>query len=95
MDRYFSTAVLPCFLVTVIFCAMMIVWPTQGVSNERPVGSLKVEREVMIIEIEGAISSGAATNLARGIKEAEDRNQDTGGRSAGPLGRNIDHNGDR
>ncbi len=64
MHRYFSTAVLPCFLVTVIFCAMMVVWPTQGVSNER---------EVMIIEIEGPISSGAATNLTRGIKEAEDR----------------------
>jgi len=64
MHKYFSTAVLPFFLVTVIFCAMMVVWPTQGVSNER---------EVMIIEIEGAISSGAATSLTRGIKEAEDR----------------------
>ncbi len=64
MHRYFSTAVLPCFLVTVIFCAMMVVWPTQGVSNER---------EVIIIKIEGPISSGAATNLTRGIKEAEDR----------------------
>ena len=73
MHRYYSTAVFSCFIVTVIFCAMMVVWPTQGVSNERPVESLKVEREVMIIEIEGAISSGAATNLARGIKEAEDR----------------------
>jgi membrane-bound serine protease (ClpP class) len=72
MHRYFSTAVLPRFLVTVIFCAMMVVWPTQGMSNERPVESLKVEREVMIIEIEGAISSGAATSLTRGIKEAED-----------------------
>jgi membrane-bound serine protease (ClpP class) len=64
MHRYFSTVVLPCFFVTVIFCAVMVVWPTQGVSDER---------EVMIIEIEGAISSGAATSLTRGIKEAEDR----------------------
>ena len=73
MHRYFSTAVLSCFIVTAIICAMMVVWPTQGVSDERPVESLKVEREVMIIETEGAISSGAATNLTRGIKEAEDR----------------------
>jgi membrane-bound serine protease (ClpP class) len=51
-------------LVLLIFFTMTFLCPAEGVSDER---------EVMIIELEGAISSGAATNLTRGIKAAEDR----------------------
>ena len=64
MYKYGYTAPLLSSLVFVIFFSVTFLCPAKGVSNER---------EVMIIELEGAISSGAATNLTRGIKAAEDR----------------------
>ena len=64
MRKYGFTAPLLYPLVCVIFFSVMFLCPTQGLSNER---------EVMIIELEGPITSGAATNLTRGIKAAEDR----------------------
>ena len=64
MRKYSSTAPLLSFLVFVVFFSVTFLCPAKGVSDER---------EVMIIELEGAISSGAATNLTRGIKAAEDR----------------------
>ena len=64
MRKHGSTARLLSFLVLLIFFTMTFLCPAEGVSDER---------EVMIIELEGAISSGAATNLTRGIKAAEDR----------------------
>ena len=64
MHKYGYTAPLLSSLVFVIFFSVTFLCPAKGVSNER---------EVMIIELEGAISSGAATNLTRGIKAAEDR----------------------
>ena len=64
MCKYGSTAPLLSFLVFVVFFSVTFLCPAKGVSDER---------EVMIIELEGAISSGAATNLTRGIKAAEDR----------------------
>ena len=64
MRKYGSTTPLLSALVFVVFFSVTFLCPAKGVSDER---------EVMIIEIEGVISSGAATNLTRGIKEAEDR----------------------
>jgi membrane-bound serine protease (ClpP class) len=65
MRKYDSVApLLSSFLVFVVFFSVTFLSPTRCVGDER---------EVMIIKLEGAISSGAATNLARGIKTAEDR----------------------
>jgi len=64
MRKYGFKALLLSSLVFVFFFSVMLLNPPQGVSDER---------EVMIIELEGPISSGAATNLTRGIKAAEDR----------------------
>ncbi len=64
MRKYGSTTPLLSALVFVVFFSVTFLCPAKGVSDER---------EVMIIKLEGAISSGAATNLTRGIKEAKDR----------------------
>ncbi len=64
MRKYSSALLQLSFLVFFIVFSVMFLCPATGVSDER---------EVMIIELEGAISSGAATNLTRGIKVAEDR----------------------
>jgi membrane-bound serine protease (ClpP class) len=64
MRKYGSAAPLLSSLVFFVFFFVTFLCPARGLSNER---------EVMIIELQGPISSGAATNLTRGIKEAEDR----------------------
>ena len=64
MRKYGFTAPLLSSLVFVVFFSVTFLCPADCVSDER---------EVVIIELEGAISSGAATNLTRGIKEAKDR----------------------
>jgi membrane-bound serine protease (ClpP class) len=64
MRKYGSAAPLLSSLVFFVFFSVTFLCPAKGLSDER---------EVMIIELEGPISSGAATNLTRGIKEAEDR----------------------
>ncbi len=64
MPKYGSTAPLLSLFVFIVFFSLIFLCPVKGVSSER---------EVMIIQLEGPISSGAATNLTRGIKAAEDR----------------------
>jgi membrane-bound serine protease (ClpP class) len=64
MRKYGSTALLLSSFVFVVFFSVTFLYPAKGFGDER---------EVMIIELEGPISSGAATNLTRGIKVAEDR----------------------
>ena len=64
MPKYTSTAPLLSLFVFIVFFSLIFLCPVKGVSSER---------EVMIIQLEGPISSGAATNLTRGIKAAEDR----------------------
>jgi membrane-bound serine protease (ClpP class) len=64
MRKYDSVApLLSSFLVFVVFFSVTFLSPARCVGDER---------EVMIIKLEGAISSGAATNLTRGIKMAEE-----------------------
>ncbi len=50
--------------MNIIFFAWMFLGPSPGVTNER---------EVMIIELEGAIGPATATFLNRGLEKAEDR----------------------
>lgn len=50
--------------MTIIFFAWLFLGPSPGVTNER---------EVMIIELEGAIGPATATFLNRGLEKAEDR----------------------
>jgi len=50
--------------MSIIFFAWMFLGPSPGVTNER---------EVMIIELEGAIGPATATFLNRGLEKAEDR----------------------
>ncbi|MGD9320429.1 MAG: nodulation protein NfeD [Desulfobacteraceae bacterium] len=50
--------------MTILFLAWMFLGPSHGVTNER---------EVMIIELEGAIGPATATFLNRGLEKAEDR----------------------
>jgi len=50
--------------MSIVFFAWMFLGPSPGVTNER---------EVMIIELEGAIGPATATFLSRGIKKAEDK----------------------
>ena len=51
-------------LMSIVFFTWMFLEPSPGVTNER---------EVMIIELEGAIGPATATFLSRGLKKAEDK----------------------
>ena len=50
--------------MSIVFLAWMFLGPSPGVTNER---------EVMIIELEGAIGPATATFLKRGLEKAEDK----------------------
>ena len=63
MRKYSSAVLLLSTVVFIVFFSVTFLYPAKGFGDER---------EVMIIELEGPISSGAATNLTRGIKAAED-----------------------
>ena len=64
MRKYGSMVMIISSVVFTVFFSVTFLYPANGFGDER---------EVMIIELEGPISSGAATNLTRGIKAAEDR----------------------